>query len=49
MKMSEQFEDLPMEILDWVINPFSDTEEIAVMEEELIEPQNVEERAQFKK
>jgi hypothetical protein len=34
--MSERFEDLLlMEIPDWVINPFSDTEEVGVVEEEL--------------
>ncbi|KAJ8887035.1 hypothetical protein PR048_013250, partial [Dryococelus australis] len=49
--MSERFEDLIiMEIPDWVINPFSDTEKVAVLEEELIELQNdIELKPKFKK
>lgn len=39
--MSECFEDLlSMEILDWIINSFSETEKVGVMEEELTELQN---------
>jgi hypothetical protein len=39
--MSERPEDLLlMEIPDWVMNPFSDTEEVGVMEEELTQLQN---------
>jgi hypothetical protein len=49
--MSERFDDLlSMEIPDWVINPFSDTEEVGVVVEELIELQNdIELKPKFKK
>lgn len=39
-----------MVIPDWVINPFSDTEEVGVMEEELTKLQNDSElKSKFKK
>jgi hypothetical protein len=39
-----------MEIPDWVINAFSDSEEVGVVEEELIELQNdIELKPKFKK
>ena len=39
--MSERFEDLLlMEIPDWVINTFSDTDEVGIVEEELIQLRN---------
>ena len=49
--MSERFKDLlMMEIPDWVINPFSDIEEVGVVEEELTELQNdIELKPKFKK
>lgn len=48
--MSERYQDLLLlEIPDWVINPFSNTEQPGVMEEELIELQNdVELKSNFK-
>jgi hypothetical protein len=49
--MLERFEDLLlMEIPDWVINAFSDAEEVGVVEEELIELQDdIELKPKFKK
>jgi hypothetical protein len=49
--MSERFEDLiSMEIPDWVINRFADTEEVGAVEEELTELQNgIELKSKFKK
>jgi hypothetical protein len=49
--MSERFEDLLlMEIPDWVINPFSDTDEVGIVEEELIQLRNdIELKPEFKK
>jgi hypothetical protein len=49
--MSERFEDLLlMEIPDWVINPFSDTDEVGIVEEELIQLRNDSElKPKFKK
>lgn len=38
--ISEISEDLSMDIIDWLINLFSDTEEDAVVEDELHEWQN---------
>jgi hypothetical protein len=49
--MSERFEDLlSMEIPDWLINRFADTEEVGAVGEELTELQNdIELKSKFKK
>jgi hypothetical protein len=49
--MSERFEDLLLtEIPDWVIHPFSHTDEVCVVEEELIQLRNDNElKPKFKK